>query len=192
MGYKDILLGLLPPVSYARNAPRIRAQAEIDGQTFDVVAESAQSVADAIDPRTAGQMLSDWERVLGLDGTGKNRQRRVLAVMTKLNETGGLSIPYFVRLAAAADYQIKIHEPQPFRAGVNRAGDRLAPEEIMWVWHVNVRDGNNRITRFRAGISAAGERLTDYGDNVIEAIIQDLKPAHTAVHFTYETANVSN
>ena len=56
----------------------------------------------------------------------------------------------------------------------------------MWVWHVNVRGGNNRITRFRAGISAAGDRLTDYGDAVIETVIQDLKPAHTAVRFTYE------
>ncbi|KQB50409.1 phage tail protein, partial [Neisseria meningitidis] len=96
MSYQDILRGLLPPVSYARNAPRVRAQAEIDGAALDAVAESAQSVADAVDPRSAGQMLADWERVLGLDGTGKNRQRRVLAVMAKLNETGGLSIPYFV------------------------------------------------------------------------------------------------
>lgn len=186
MSYQDILRGLLPPVSYARNAPRVRAQAEIDGAALDAMAESAQSVADAVDPRSAGQMLADWERLLGLDGTGKNRQRRVLAVMAKLNETGGLSIPYFVRLAEAAGYQIQIDEPQPFRAGVNRAGDRLAPQEIMWVWHVNVRGGNNRITRFRAGISAAGDRLTDYGDAVIETVIQDLKPAHTAVRFTYE------
>lgn len=118
MSYQDILRGLLPPVSYARNAPRVRAQAEIDGAALDAVAESAQSVADAVDPRSAGQMLADWERVLGLDGTGKNRQRRVLAVMAKLNETGGLSIPYFVRLAEAAGYQIQIDEPQPFRAGV--------------------------------------------------------------------------
>ena len=114
MSYQDILRGLLPPVSYARNAPRVRAQAEIDGAALDAVAESAQSVADAVDPRSAGQMLADWERVLGLDGTGKNRQRRVLAVMAKLNETGGLSIPYFVRLAEAAGYQIQIDEPQPF------------------------------------------------------------------------------
>ncbi|KQB50893.1 phage tail protein, partial [Neisseria meningitidis] len=120
-----------------------------------------------------------------LDGTGKNRQRRVLAVMAKLNETGGLSIPYFVRLAEAAGYQIQIDEPQPFRAGVNRAGDRLAPQEIMWVWHVNVRGGNNRITRFRAGISAAGDRLTDYSDAVIESLFNRLKPAHTAIRFTY-------
>lgn len=42
MSYQDILRGLLPPVSYARNAPRVRAQAEIDGAALDAVAESAQ------------------------------------------------------------------------------------------------------------------------------------------------------
>ncbi|HGG9783705.1 TPA: YmfQ family protein [Neisseria meningitidis] len=112
-------------------------------------------------------------------------QRVQLSGLAKLNETGGLSIPYFVRLAEAAGYQIQIDEPQPFRAGVNRAGDRLAPQEIMWVWHVNVRGGNNRITRFRAGISAAGDRLTDYSDAVIESLFNRLKPAHTAIRFTY-------
>lgn len=186
MDYKDILRGLLPPVSYARNAKRMRAQAEIDGNALDAVAGSARRAADAIDPRTSGESLADWERVLGLDGRNKNRQRRVLAVMAKLNETGGLSIPYFIRLAKSAGYEIQITEPQPFRAGVNRAGDRLAPEEIMWVWWVNVKNGDNRITRFRAGVSAAGDRLSDYGDAVIEEVIQDLKPAHTAVHFTYK------
>lgn len=185
MDYAEILRGLLPPVSYSRNAARIRAQAQIDGNVLDAIEQSAQSVADAIDPRTSGEMLGDWERVLGLDATGKTIQRRVTDVMTKLNETGGLSIPYFIRLARAAGYEIDITEPQPFRAGVNRAGERIAAEDIMWVWWVNVRNGNNRIVRFRVGISAAGERLTDYGDAIIEQVIQDLKPAHTMVRFTY-------
>ncbi|WP_118822869.1 putative phage tail protein [Neisseria meningitidis] len=197
MSYQDILRGLLPPVSYARNAPRVRAQAEIDGAALDAVAESAQSVADAVDPRSAGQMLADWERVLGLDGTGKNRQRRVLAVMAKLNETGGLSIPYFVRLAEAAGYQIQIDEPQPFRAGVNRAGDRLAPQEIMWVWHVNVRGGNNHDIfhkankpRFAEDIEGKPNTLSGYGigNFKVETFRGDLNTLKTDGIYSLPTA----
>ena len=186
MGYRETLLGLLPPVSYARTAPRIRAQAQIDGKALDEVQEHGLTVTNAINPATSGDMLLDWERVLGLIPDGKTRQERMLAVLAKLNETGGLSIPYFVQLAAAAGYQIQITEPQPFRAGVNRVGDRLGHEDVIYVWRVNIKNGNNHIYQFRAGVSTAGERLSGYGDAFIERVIQDLKPAHTDVYFTYE------
>lgn len=186
MGYRETLLGLLPPVSYNRTAPRIRAQAEIDGLGLDEIRFSASTVADAIHPVTAGDMLPDWERVLGLVSDSKTRQERILAVIAKFNETGGLSIPYFVRLARAAGYQIEISEPQPFRAGVNRVGDRIGSEDLIYIWRVNIKNGNNHIYQFRAGVSAAGERLSGYGDAFIERVVQDLKPAHTDVHFTYE------
>ena len=186
MTYAETLLGLLPPVSYARNAPKIRAQAQIDGKVLDDVRQTAETALAALDPRTAGDMLPDWERLLDLDARGKNRQQRVLAVMAEINETGGLSIPYFVRLAASIGYEIEISEPQPFRAGISRAGERIAPPEIIWVWWVNVKKGSNKIIRFRAGLSAAGGRLTDFGDAEIESIFRNLKPAHTDVHFTYE------
>lgn len=186
MTYAETLLGLLPPVSYARNAPKIRAQAQIDGKVLDDVRQTAETALAALNPRTAGNMLADWERLLDLDAKGRNRQQRVLAVMAKLNETGGLSITYFIQLAASVGYEVEITEPQPFRAGVNRAGDRIAPPEIIWVWWVNVKNGDNRISRFRAGLSAAGDRLTDFGDAEIESIFRNLKPAHTDVRFTYE------
>ena len=106
-------------------------------------------------------------------------------MLAKLNETGGLSIPYFIRLAAASGYTITISEPQPFRAGVNRAGDRLASEDIMWVWWVDVAAQSQTVWRFRAGSGTAGSRLSQYSDAVIESLFNRLKPAHTAIRFTY-------
>lgn len=185
MNHKDILLGLLPPVSYARNAPRMRNQAEVDGRVLDAVYESGAQAVAAVDPNHAGAMLEDWERILGLNGNGKPYQERIAAVLAKINATGGLSIPYFVRLAEAAGYRITIEEPQPFRAGENRAGDRIAPEEIIWTWRVNVAGSSQRVWLFRAGASTAGNRLSEYSDAVIETIFEDLKPAHTWVGFTY-------
>jgi hypothetical protein len=97
----------------------------------------------------------------------QQRQQRVLA---KLAEVGGLSIPYFIQLASNLGYIITIDEPQPFRAGVNRAGDRLWVEDIIWVWRVNIQNSGTQSYRFRSGSSAAGERLTTFGDPVIEEV----------------------
>lgn len=183
--YQDILLGLLPPVSYARNARYIRYQADVDASVFESVSESVRQVSDTIDPEQAGALLENWERVLGLDGGGKLYQQRLAAVLAKINAIGGLSIAYFVQLAEAAGYRITIEEPQPFRAGENRAGDRIAPEDIIWTWRVHVTGSSQQIWLFRAGRSRSGERLSEYSDSVIESIFEDLKPAHTWVGFAY-------
>ena len=186
MNYQEILIGLLPPVSYARNGAKQQQQAQIDAHVSDDVQSSAARVLDAMQPETAGEMLASWERVLYLSGQGKSYSQRLSAVLHKINALGGLSIPYFTQLAKSAGYNIKIDEPQPFRVGVNRAGDRLATEDIMFVWVVNVQSSSQIVWRFRAGMSTAGERLSTFSDSVIESIFQDLKPAHTAVRFTYQ------
>lgn len=185
MNYKETLLGLLPPVSYARNGEKQQQQAQIDGAVLDDIQTQAQNLAHAITPQHSGSLITAWERVLGLDGTGKSYAQRVSAAVAQINATGGLSVPYFISLAENAGYTITIDEPQPFRAGINRAGDRLAPEDIIYTWRVNVVGNSQTIWRFRAGGSTAGERLSTYSDAVIEHIIQDLKPAHTWVGFAY-------
>ncbi|MDF7676351.1 YmfQ family protein [Neisseriaceae bacterium ESL0693] len=193
MNYKNTLLGLLPPVSYNRTGSGIRQDAEISGHALDAIQESATRCLNVIDPRTAGNYLLDWERVYGLDGSGKNTQQRVQTVLAKLNETGGLSIPYFINLAATLGYVITITEPQPFRAGISRCGDRLATEDIMWVWWVNVQNAVSNANYFRTGIAGTGDRLSDYGNDVIESVFHDLKPAFTAIRFTYQKVkNVSD
>ena len=183
--YRDVLLGLLPPVSYARNAPAVRRQAEVDARVLDDIQRSAEQALDGALVQKAGSLLPDWERVLGIEPDRQTYGQRIQQVLLRLNALGGLSIPYFIGLAKAAGYTVTITEPQPFRAGVNRAGDRLAREDIMFVWHVNVQSGGRTAYHFRAGSSAAGEPLGSYADSVIEHIINDLKPAHTAVHFDY-------
>ncbi|MDK4527060.1 YmfQ family protein [Kingella kingae] len=186
MSYQEILIGLLPPVAYARNGAKQQQQAQIDAHVLDDVQSSAARVLNAMQPETSGEMLTDWERVLDLSGQGKSYSQRLSAVLLKINAIGGLSIPYFTQLAKSAGYTITIDEPQPFRVGINRAGDRLAEEDIMFIWVVNVQSNSQMVWRFRAGASAAGERLSHFSDSMIERIFQDLKPAHTAVRFTYQ------
>ncbi|KZE34226.1 phage tail protein [Crenobacter luteus] len=186
VGHAELLALLLPPVSYAPTGAALQAELFTEGKALDATLTSADRFQGAITPFFAEQLLPDWERVCGITPSADAAyQQRLQAVLAKLAETGGLSIPYFTRLAASLGYTITIVEPQPFRAGINRAGDPLWVEDIQWVWQVVVAS-QSRSYLFRAGQSVAGERLTSFGDPVIESVISDLKPAHTFVYFAYQ------
>ncbi|WP_140918371.1 YmfQ family protein [Limnobaculum xujianqingii] len=186
MNSAELLGLLLPPVSYDPNGLRIKTELSAEGIQLDKVKEHAQLVLGAITPFYAGNLLSDWERLLAiLPPNESTYQQRLERVIAKLAETGGLNVPYFTRLAASLGYTITINEPQPFRAGQGRAGDRIYSPDIIHVWEVNIFGSSTPVYRFRAGISRAGERLTSFGDAIIETIFNDLKPAHTYVVFKY-------
>ncbi|GHD63894.1 YmfQ family protein [Jeongeupia chitinilytica] len=185
--HAGLLALLLPPVSYAPTGSRIAAEQAAEGARLDAVQDSATRVAGGVTVFDARTLLTDWERVCGITApAGAGYQQRQQAVLAKLAETGGLSIPYFIRLAAGLGYTITITEPQPFRAGTSRAGETLFHGDAIWCWRVNVSGGSNGLPyRFRAGQSGAGERLLAFGDPVLETIFNDLKPAWTYVDFAY-------
>lgn len=184
MSHADLLANLLPPVTYDPNAARLAAELGTEGAALDRTQGQADAVSAGIFPYQAGNLLADWERVCGLTPSG-TYQERIAAVLAKLVELGGLSIPYFVRIASRLGYTITIAEPQQFYAGFARAGDALAPYEAIWVWHVLIHGNAARAVRFRAGESTAGERLTIFGDPVLETLFNNLKPAHTLAVFRY-------
>ncbi|MCP2041791.1 uncharacterized protein YmfQ (DUF2313 family) [Neisseria sp. HSC-16F19] len=184
--YAQLIRDYFPPVSYDLAAGGQAAERAAEAAVLDAVNGQAGRVTGAFYPPTAAAYITRWETVLDIEPPEPgNYARRVADVLARLNAVGGLSIPYFIGLAAAAGYSITIAEPQPFRAGVNRAGDRLAAEDIMWVWRVDVAAASQTVWYFRAGAGGAGGRLSSYSDAVIEALFKRLKPAHTAVRFTY-------
>ncbi|WP_054285958.1 YmfQ family protein [Gulbenkiania mobilis] len=186
MDHAELLALLLPPVSYAPSGATLQAELTSEGKALDTALGSADRAQSAITPFFAEQLLPDWERICGITPSADGSyQQRLQAVLAKLAETGGLSISYFKRLAASLGYTITIVELEPFRAGLNRAGDPLWVEDIQWVWQVVVAS-QSRSYLFRAAQSVAGERLTSFGDPVIESVISDLKPAHTFVYFAYQ------
>mgnify|MGYP003945768763 CR=1 FL=1 len=187
MNHADLLGLLLPHPAYTPSEPILAADLGAEGAALDRALADSGKVQDAITPYFAGSLLADWERLLAIvPSVSASYQQRMEAVLAKLGETGGLSIPYFIRLASRLGYVITITEPQPFRAGTSRAGEALWTEDIIWVWRVDVRSNRTQVYYFRAGRSTAGEALTSFGDPVIEQIFNDLKPAHTFVYFTYK------
>lgn len=186
MSHANLLRGLLPPHSYDPNGPNISAQLEAEGATLDAALATAVRAVMGINPFRAMEWLEDWERTYGLPDacTRPDRplQERIAALAITVQEQGGLSSAYYVRLAAMLGYTVTIREYTPFRAG-SRAGDALTNGDWQWAWAVKAPA--QTIHRFRAGRSAAGERLAHWGDELLECTLRRLAPAHTVVHFSY-------
>lgn len=168
--FANLLRALLPPTAYDPYAARASAVMEAEGAALQTSRDSAQTVADAMVPATAGAAIADWERLLALEPAPAATQAdRVQAVVGALANQGGLSIAYFTRLAAGMGYGVTILEPRAFRTGVSHCGERLRGADIAFVWQV-------RIDSRPAGGGAAL-------DAALEALFQRLKPAHTQCQF---------
>lgn len=188
--YREQLKALLPP---GRAFPRER------GTTLDALLDAmAQELArldgraerlasDAV-PSSTAELLTDWERTAGLPDNcsgllSETLQGRRGDVVSKLTGRGGQSPAYFIALANAIGFDVKIDEFRPFRAGSSRAGDSLTNGDWRFTWRIRAPEVTVR--RFRAGISAAGERLATWGNAGLECRIRQYAPAHTNLIIAY-------
>lgn len=156
---------LLPPVSYNPSSIRLSAELAAEGNMLNAIAIKSIEIINSITPFHVDSLLENWECVLDLKNTGQSLTQRRDLVLAKLAEYGGLSIPYFTQIARSLGYDIRIDEIQPFYTGINRTGDRIYTHDIIYMWRVQINSTSKNPT--------------------LEAIFNDLKPAHTAVGFTY-------
>lgn len=137
----------------------------------------AWQLIDEADPRTANELLGDWERVAGLpdpcvaarvgDQTVAERQA---ALVAKLVQVGGQSVAYFEAIAQALGYTITITvQPPPFRTGWNFCPDRLGTADSVYWWRV----------------TAPVNSRSPWRDAVLECTLRALAPAHTLVTFDW-------
>ncbi len=192
--YKNMIQNLLP-VGLAW--PREK-ETNMEGFLFAIAGEPnrvdcrIQDMLRESYPLTASELLTDWETTTGLpeecEGLGSTIQRRREAVDQKLSTTGGQSPGFYIDVAARLGYEITItdqNDGSPFRVGENAAGDALGGEDWAHTWIVNAPE--ETIQYFRSGQSAAGEPLANWGNELLECVLNRLKPAHTIVIFTYGT-----
>ena len=104
-------------------------------------------------------------------------------MVQKITNLGGQSLQFFIDLAAQLGYTITITEFQPFQVSENAVGDALNGDPWIYAWQVNAPAG--AIREFKVGESAVGDPLRNWGDDLLECVIERLKPAHTHVIFAY-------
>lgn len=155
----------------------------------------AERLRDEADPRTALELLPDWERLVGLPDACSGAiavtvPERRQAIVTRLTARGGQSIAYLTGLAAALGYPIAIEEARPSRLGGWRSGQRLAGAD--WAFHFTVvvlPIGDTAPERWwRTGAARAGDRIRSFGASNLQCVIGRARPAHTTVAFAYPAA----
>ena len=164
-----VLTGLLG--AFAEGAARI------DRRMDDLLEES--------DPRSALEMLPDWETFVGLPdlcvGMPETLAQRRAAVVARLTARGGNSRAYFINLAKALGFEITITEYGPFTCE-SGCDDPLGDEDWRFVWQVNAP----ATTFFEFTCeSPCDEPLRAWGNAALECAITRRKPAHTTVVFRY-------
>jgi len=147
----------------------------------------ADDLADEADPRSATELLKDWERMAGLpdacsaqvaDTIGERQD----VLTAKITRRGGQSRKYFVDLAAALGYAVTVREFTPFVVG-SVTGDPCYSENWRFAWQVGAP--STTVRDFKAGQGAAGEPIRDWGNEILECAISATAPAHTNVIFAY-------
>ena len=156
------------------------------------VENRARALMEECDPRTALELLSEWEAWAGLpDPCMKDsvatlsERRRVL--WQKLTGNRGLMLDIFVQTARMLGYELDIlPHGRPFICGVSRCGHRLGGDHAArLVWRVIIK--GYRLRDFRCGVSRCGDSL---GRKVraddMECILRRMNPAHLDLIIGYE------
>lgn len=187
--YREQLKALLPPGNAFPRDPGNNIEKLLDGMAQELARLDgrAQKLVREANPMTTSELLLDWERVAGLpdncSGTLANTlQGRINALVSKVASVGGQTKQYFIDVAAALGYTVTITEYFAFVAG-SHAGDAVSNDDWAFTWRMNAPE--TTVISFRAGRSASGEPLRTWGNDELECKINQLKPAHTHVIYSY-------
>lgn len=187
--YRSMLLSLFPPgLAWPREPGSIVYKfAYGAAEELKRIHDRALQLIEESDPRTTNEMLSDWERALGLpddcspeDAT--TIQRR-FEVVQRYKASGGQSRQYFIDFAAALGFTITITEFRQFEVGRSVVGEALTNGDWVFAWQISAAEFT--VFNFSAGLSAVGDPLATWGNDVLECKLDEAKPAHTVLIFTY-------
>jgi uncharacterized protein YmfQ (DUF2313 family) len=158
-------------------------QDRLESAEFDLV----DLYNDLMPDSTTGAFLQRWEETLGLP----NECSRFVEftedesrdnVIGKLNATGGQSRAYFLSVMEGLGYPNNtITEYTAFTCN-DECDDLVTGEEWDYVWQINVPTG--KITYLTCQ-GDCDDPLDSGGDQWLECLMLELKPAHTILLFSY-------
>lgn len=191
-------LNQLMPVGLAWS--RVRGSVNerlLEGMAEDLARVEARAIYLALEEfyaQTTRELLPEWEKEYGFPDPcrqlGATYEERIEDLLRKIRSIGGQSKGYYIGVAKALGIEITIDEFRPFRVGVNRVGERLYGRE--WIFAFRVNAPSTRMYRFRPGRNSAGDRLRHWrGNEILECVINRLKPAHMYAIFGYFAAEIS-
>jgi len=154
------------------------------------VSRSAKELIEEVDPRTTGELLTAWERLLGLPDNcqrvlSDSVQARRQDVLTRLTLVGGSTINYFRSLARSRGFNVQFIEEGLALCGKTLCGQNMNGSDD-WAYTITMIIDDSIAILFQAGISQAGESLGSYNPARIECLINAIKPAHIYLFSSFQ------
>lgn len=151
---------------------------------------AAEVLLAEVDPRNAGELLVDYERVLGPDpcgvdltGLGGGLDDRRRRAHQRWTAQGFQTPAYFEALCAALGVPATVTETDVAVCGELECGMDLAPETERYIWVISLP--TTRVIEAEAGGLEAGGFLGELVPSLVECVIRRLAPAHTLPVFSY-------
>ncbi|MDB2704924.1 DUF2313 domain-containing protein [Pseudomonadota bacterium] len=154
---------------------------------YAIIDARIENLLNETDPRKTYELLVEWEEFAGLPddcaGESATLEQRRIALHARLTSTGGASKAYFIELAANLGYTVTITEfyPHSVASPVNYA---MYGENWRYVWQINALEQGEDIRYFKVN-SGVNEPLAVRNTNILECVINKLKPGHTLILFNY-------
>lgn len=143
---------------------------------------------DEADPRTTSALLPDWERVAGLPdscvlafGGNLTQAQRRAALLGRLVAKGGMSVSYYMQVAAALGYAITVTE---FREPTVDDDVELALVGESWeaAWQVNAASTTSGELVVEDDVETP---LAFSGNALLECVLARLNRAGATLVFNY-------
>lgn len=156
---------------------------------FARVENRVEQLLTEYDPRSAYELIGEWEAALGLPdpctAAATTLSARQANVWRKLAFAAGQKPAFYIALAASIGVEIEIHEFDP---DVDDFAPSLAAEVAAgrWrhIWRVHVLNAGD-IRFFRMNDPFGGRFVEGDAALDVECIISAAAPAHTRVIFSY-------
>lgn len=184
---------LLPPGRAFRVQPGSKFQSLLEGLAVEPcrVQGRGRDLIREADPYRTVELLVDWENTAGLPnlciGEPETQTLRRAALVAKLREQGGASVPFLVEIAedVLGYTNVTITEYQAAQVGLFKVGDKLTNGP--WLFAFTVGADEIRPDFFTAEESAAGEPLTAASNQIVECLLgwDGLAPGHSVPLFTF-------
>ena len=140
------------------------------------------------DPRSAFELLPDWERIAGLPDPcvtiGQSIDQRQSALVSKLIMSGGQSRAYFIGIAEAMGYPGATIDEFWMMTCIDDCNAEINSQADLFCWRINLPASIGGLFLMNCK-SDCNNALQSWGDEAIECRINNYKPAHTNVIFAY-------
>lgn len=185
--YTQLLVALLPPgPAWSADDPAVSGAAP----SLLRVHRRADELMQELDPRTASELIGRWESITGLPdecipaGTQTLRQRQQ-RLDAKVNLTGGINEAFYLAQLVALgkpDATITRYIKSPFKC-TSPCTEVVDSPEWRYYWQVNIPAGTD--ATWMTCNDPCNSALRQWGDTVVECVINKLCPSHTYVNFKY-------